>query len=373
MAKLFILGFLCISILAVHGADEVSSDVSEDENCVVTIRKTKTNPGFLSDKVYEIFVTPDTFRRFNDYFHNSLFWTSKVPLNPNAIVISYPRLLLQTPDSTLLDQHFKKILSDKPISENITQLSNQLLKIYASKNPDNFSPSFNLIYLYDQNILHEVLYSFLRIISTPDPNRAKGYEWKTQTFVRVFSHLCNSLNVEEADTVLNLEMRKIIAIALGLSSLNYEKWFKCQYPALAKWLKSCAPNKSRKPIYTVFTFSLMDTLTPKISAPFALQITMENTAPKDNFILPPPMKKEEIPLAPVKVQTPAQKVSFSNGIKPSSAFAVPIPQSGKKARSMIRNALTSLKESSKAGSHTSADFGSYFNSAQQHLTNQPSN
>ncbi len=281
MVKLFILGFLYINITAsfiVYGGD---IDTQTEENAsVVTVHKTPTrsSPG----EVYEFFVTPRAFPQFNNFFQDKRFWTSKdTPLSSKALCVSYPKLDLKYIDNTLLNKHFENILSNKFVRDDVTRLSNQLLKIYGLKNPSGLSKSFNLtnsfslIYLYDENILREALLSFLTIINTPDPNRTKGYEWKAQTFVRAFSQLCTSLNVREIDTELNLGIRQMLAMSLGLFPLSYKEWFQEQYPALAKWINTCARNKSKKPLAATFTLSLMHALIPKIYTPLSEQIAIK--------------------------------------------------------------------------------------------------
>ena len=190
MVKLLLVGFLHINILA---SFILSGSVNEEEDAgVVTVQKGSTR--FSPDAVYEIYVSPDSVRLFNSFFQDKRFWTSKdTPLSSKAFCISYPQLFFNTVSSESLNAHLKSMHSAEPVLNDVTRLSNQLLKIYGLKSRSGFPMNFNLVYDYDKTILREALCSFLRIISTPDPNRTKGYEWNAQTFFRVFSQLCSSL------------------------------------------------------------------------------------------------------------------------------------------------------------------------------------
>ncbi len=242
------------------------------------------------------------------FFQDKRFWTSKdTPLSSKAFCISYPQLFFNTVSSESLNSHLKSMHSAEPVLNDITKLSNQLLKIYGLKNKHGFPISFNLIYAYDETILREALCSFLRIISTPDPNRTKGYEWKAQTFFRVFSQLCSSLNIEEKDTELNLGMRQMVAISLGLSPLNYKKWFQEQYPSLAKHIKTCARNKSRKPLAATFTLSLMHALIPKMYAPLAMQMPIDISFQPSFSPTSSTNRQEEVPSGVAKILSPTPK------------------------------------------------------------------
>jgi hypothetical protein len=287
MVKLFLVGFLYINILANF---IVCSDVDTERNenaGVVTVHKASTR------------YSPDSALRFSDLFQDKRFWTSKnTSFSSKAFCISYPQLFFNTVSSESLNAHLKSMHSAEPVLNDITKLSNQILKIYGLKNKHGFPVSFNLNYPFDKTILREALCSFLRIINTRDPNRTKGYEWKAQTFFRVFSQLCSSLNIEEKDTELNLGMRQMVAISLGLSPLNYKKWFQEQYPSLAKHIKTCARNKSRKPLAATFTLSLMHALIPKMYAPLAAQIAIDISLTN---------RQEEVPSGVAKILSPTPK------------------------------------------------------------------
>jgi len=287
MVKLFLVGFLYINILANFIMCSDTDTEREKDAGVVTVHKASTR------------YSPDIVRLPSDFFQDKRFWTSKnTSFSSKAFCISYPQLFFNTVSSESLNAHLKSMHSAEPVLNDITKLSNQLLKIYGLKNKHGFPVSFNLIYAYDETILREALCSFLRIINTRDPNRTKGYEWKAQTFFRVFSQLCTSLNIEEKDTELNLGMRQMVAISLGLSPLNYKKWFQEQYPALAKYIKTCARNKSRKPLATTFTLSLMHALIPKMYAPLAAQIAIDISLKN---------RQEEVPSGVAKILSPTPK------------------------------------------------------------------
>jgi hypothetical protein len=286
MVRLFVLGFLYLNITASFivsgtiGADETVD--AETNDCVIVTRKTPTRYS-----PYEIFVPPRAFPQFNCFFQNKHFWISKdIPLNPKAFLTSHPQLLLNSISSTLLDTHLKDMLSNKLVLNDVTRLSNQLLKIYGLKNRSGLPMSFNLFYDYDNAVLHKALFSFLSIINTPNP-KAKEYEWRTQSFVKVFSQLCSSLNISEEDTELNLSMRKIVAFSLGLSPVNYDEWFQKQYPALAKWMKTCTCNNSKKPLAATLTLSFMHALTRKV-----------NTSLLEQLYLPPMVQNENETTSP---------------------------------------------------------------------------
>lgn len=305
----------------------------------------KGSTRFSPDAVYEIYVSPDSVRLFNSFFQDKRFWTSKdTPFSSKAFCISYPQLFFNTVSSESLNAHLKSMHSAEPVLNDVTRLSNQLLKIYGLKSRSGFPLSFNLVYDYDKTILREALCSFLRIISTPDPNRTKGYEWNAQTFFRVFSQLCSSLNITEEDAELNLSMRQMVAISLGLSPLNYKEWFQEQYPALAKYIKTCARNKSRKPLAATFTLSLMHALIPKMYAPLAMQIAIRI-----------PQKQAKAPQAAVSCVIPLQPV-----------IVCPTPKgkgSTKQMSSMRKTLATLSKELQKDSepSSSNANFGPYFN------------
>ncbi|MEI7493509.1 MAG: hypothetical protein WCJ92_02795 [Alphaproteobacteria bacterium] len=312
MVRLFVLGFLYLNITASFivsgtvGADETIDTNTTD--CVIITRKTPTS--FSPD---EIFVTPRAFPQFNSFFQDERFWTSKnTPLSSKAFKISYPKIDLKYIDTTLVNNHFQNMLSNKLVLSDVTRLSNQLLKIYGLKNRSGLPMSFNLVYDYDNAVLHKALFSFLSIINTPNP-KAKEYEWKAQSFVKVFSQLCSSLNIgEEEDAELNLRIRQMIAISLGLSPLNYGELFKKEYPDLTKWIRNCARNKSRNPLAT-FTLSLMHALTPKVHAPLSQQIAIRTRitqhcpmpTSEQKQVTPP---KAQAPQAAVSSVTPSQPV-----------------------------------------------------------------
>ena len=353
MVKLFLVGFLYINILANF---IVCSDVDtkEEDAGVVTLHKAPTSSP--PDTVYEIYVSPDSVRLFNSFFQDKRFWTSKdTPLSSKAFCISNPQLFFNTVSSESLNAHLKSMHSAEPVLNDVARLSNQLLKIYGLKSRSGFPLSFNLVYDYDKTILREALCSFLRIISTPDPNRTKGYEWNAQTFFRVFSQLCSSLNITEEDAELNLSMRQMVAISLGLSPLNYKEWFQEQYPALAKYIKTCARNKSRKPLAATFTLSLMHALIPKMYAPLAMQMAIDIRA-QPTFKPTPETKGQE---------TPQQNLVPSSMVPSQPITLCPTPQRSayRKQMSNTRKTLAALSELQKDSqpSSSNANYGPYFN------------
>jgi hypothetical protein len=279
-------------------------------------------------------VPPRAFPQFNCFFQNKHFWISKdIPLNPKAFLTSHPQLLLNSISSTLLDTHLKNMLSNKLVLNDVTRLSNQLLKIYGLKNRSGLPMSFNLFYDYDNAVLHKALFSFLSIINTPNP-KAKEYEWRTQSFVKVFSQLCSSLNISEEDTELNLIIRQIIAISLGLSPLNYGELFKKEYPDLTKWIRICARKKSRNPLAT-FTLSLMHALTPKVHAPLSQQIAIR-TPITQHCSMPTSEQKQVTPL-----QAQAPQAAVSSVIPSQPVILCPTP---KRNGSTLQSARQALKK-----------------------------
>ena len=341
MVKLLLVWFLYINILAsfiVCG----SVNTEEEDAGVVTLHKAPTSSP--PDTVYEIYVSPDSVRLFNSFFQDKRFWTSKdTSLSSKAFCINNPQLFFNTVSSESLNAHLKSMHSAEPVLNDVTRLSNQLLKIYGLKSRSGFPMSFNLVYDYDKTILRGALCSFLRIINTRDPNRTKGYEWKAQTFFRVFSQLCSSLNITEEDAELNLGMRQMVAISLGLSPLNYKEWFQEQYPALAKYIKTCARTKSRKPLAATFTLSLMHALIPKMYAPLAMQIAIRI-----------PQKQAKAPQAAVSCVIPLQPVILC---------PTPKGKGSTKKMSSMRKTLAALSELQKDSqpSSSNANYGPYFN------------
>jgi len=284
MVRLITLVFLYINVvtnLNACVADDHDHDIKKIQESNAVARKTSPVT------IHEIYVSPDSVRRFNNIFQKPEFWASSTFLSFKALNISCPQLFFNTISNKSLNAHLKSMHSAEPILNDITKLSNQILEIYGLKNQSNFPINFNLIYSYDQTILREALCSFLRVIKTPDHNRAQGYQWKTQSFARVFSQLCTSLNMSEEDTEPNLSMRKIVAFSLGLSPVNYDEWFQKQYPALAKWMKTCTCNNSKKPLAATLTLSFMHALTRKV-----------NTSLLEQLYLPPMVQNENETTSP---------------------------------------------------------------------------
>jgi hypothetical protein len=342
MVRLITLVFLYINVVT-----NLNACVADDHDHDHDIKKIQESNAVARKTspftIHEIYVSPDSVRRFNNIFQKPEFWASGTFLSFKALNISCPQLFFYTISNKSLNAHLKSMHSAEPILNDIAKLSNQILEIYGLKNQSNFPINFNLIYSYDQTILREALISFLRIINTRDPNRTKGYEWKAQTFFRVFSQLCSSLNITEEDAELNLGMRQIVAISLGLSPLNYKEWFQEQYPALAKYIKTCARNKSRKPLAATFTLSLMHALIPKMYPPPAMQIAIRI-----------PQKQAKAPQAAVSCVIPLQPV-----------ILCPTPQRSayRKQMSNTRKTLAALSELQKDSQPSSSNdiYGPYFN------------
>ena len=165
-------------------------------------------------------------------------------------------------------------------------------------------------------------------------SKAKEYEWKAQSFVKVFSQLCSSLNISEEDTELNLIIRQMIAISLGLSPLNYRELFKKEYPDLTKWIRNCARNKSRNPLAT-FTLSLMHALTPKVHAPLSQQIAIR-TRITQHCPMPTSEQKQ---VTPPKAQAPQAAVSSVTPSQPVILCPTPKRNSStlQSARQVLKN------------------------------------
>ena len=335
MVRLFVLGFLYLNITAsfiVSGTVGTDETIDTDTtDCVIIMRKTPTS--FSLD---EIFVTPRAFPQFNSFFQDERFWTSKnTPLSSKAFKISYPKIDLKYIDTTLVNNHFQNMLSNKLVLSDVTRLSNQLLKIYGLKSRSGLPMSFNLVYDYDNAVLHKALFSFLSIINTPNP-KAKEYEWKAQSFVKVFSQLCSSLNISEEDTELNLIIRQIIAISLGLSPVNYGEAFKEMYPDLTKWIRNCARNKSRNPLAT-FTLSLMHALTPKVDARLSQQIAIRTPTRITQHCSMPTSEQKQV--TPPKAQAP--QAAVSSVIPSQPVILCPTP---KRIGSTLQSARQALKK-----------------------------
>ncbi len=274
MIRQFILNFLCLNIavcFAIYSADEQKEAETLNEQQLIV------RP-----------VRPCELSNFHNFFQSELFWTTKRTLNPDifkTLLQSYPKIPLGSFCITeIFNTVINSALSNEHVLDDLTKLSKEILQIYAIKNNSTPILNFNPIFFNDKNILHEALSSFLRIISTPDPNRAQGHEWKAQTFIRAFSHLWTALNGTEEDIEFNVVLRKSIATAVGLNpDFQCEDSFSNFYPNLANWAETCVkfhiPKRSGKPIATVLTFSLMHALTVKVRFFSDMPIAIQAIAP----------------------------------------------------------------------------------------------
>lgn len=260
MFRHFILSFLAIVIVFALYSAEAKDDeeFQQDQNYA------------MQPFVAGLYLVPSTF------IPN--FWTEKIAINPaifQHLLSHAPRVpAINFEQTPLFGQIINEIFSQRPVLDEIKILSEKILKAYTLKRQVTSQIYFNP--LYEQDITRNTLFIFLKIINTPDPYRNTGNLWKLETFARVFSKIWDDLDGTNEDVELNLALRHIIGYTANLNPLlNFKKEFKSHYPNLAIWIKGCTqhiPNLSKKPKYTIFTFSFMIALTAKFRAYIAPQI-----------------------------------------------------------------------------------------------------
>lgn len=213
-----------------------------------------------------IFIQMNTF-----WEENSLF------LNPQSfkqLISSFPKLpLYNLPPEIVVKRILADIFSKERVLDELIRLSNTILSTYSLKTPAIGTISIKRDYFKqlspsDADIIYHTIKTFIGIMSTPDPYRSHGSEWKLQTFIRSFLHLWLKLNGTEEDVQLNHKLRTEIGFAVGLfPDLQPKEVLHTHYPNLTAYLEMNTReglNVSKKPIYSVFILSLMDALTTKM-------------------------------------------------------------------------------------------------------------